>query len=92
MVRSVANFERLPMQYRINTTTVTADDLLSIDWAISDVDPAAVSDLDPAVGVLRVSTVMGGVELVNLLNQAGHAVSMEQLELVPSECCGGCGG
>ena len=54
------------MQYRINTTTVTADDLLSIDWAISDVDPAAVSDLDPAGGVLRVSTVMGGVELVAL--------------------------
>ena len=80
------------MQYRINTTTVTADDLLSIDWAISDVDPAAVSDLDPAGRVLRVSTVMGGVELVAILNQAGHAVSLEQLELVPSECCGGCGG
>ena len=27
-----------------------------------------------------------------MLNQAGHVVSMEQLERVPSVCCGGCGG
>ena len=80
------------MQYRINPTTVTADDLLSIDWAISDVDPAAVSDLDPAGGVLRVSSVLWGVEMLAILILAGHAVSLDHLELVPSECCGGCGG
>ena len=31
-------------------------------------------------------------QLVALISQAGFPLSQQQLERVPSECCGGCGG
>lgn len=79
------------MQYRVKTVAVPLD-MEAIEQAIGEVDPAAVSDLDPAGDVLRVSTVLGGQELLSIINQAGYVISMDQLERMPSDCCGGCGG
>ena len=79
------------MEFKIKTS-ITATEAAALELAISDVDPAALAALDAAGTVLMVSTVIGDEALLAMLNQAGHVVSKEQLERVPSVCCGGCGG
>lgn len=79
------------MQFKIKTFG-NAPDLGAIERVVGDVDPSAVVDTDAAGEVLRISTLIGDVELVSLLNQAGYRMSLDNLERVPSECCGGCGG
>ncbi len=79
------------MEYKINMPTAFIK-LEAIEQAISEMDPAAVAGLDASGTVLMVSTTIGDVALLSVLGQAGHRVSLEQLERVPSVCCGGCGG
>lgn len=79
------------MQYRIITTSPGAA-VDAAEAAITAADPAALVDLDPQGGALRVSTCAGDDELVELLNGAGIAVTPLQVLRLPSECCGGCGG
>ena len=79
------------MEFKIKTS-ITATEAAALELAISEVDPAALAAVDAAGTVLMVSTVIGDEALLAMLNQAGHVVSMEQLERVPSVCCGGCGG
>lgn len=55
-------------------------------------DPAAVLDYDMHAGKLRIATVLLAVEVKFLLEQAGHAISLAQVETLPSVCCGGCSG
>lgn len=55
-------------------------------------DPAAVLDYDMHKGKLRIATVLLAVEVKFLLEQAGHGVSLAQIEALPSVCCGGCSG
>lgn len=79
------------MQFKIRTFG-SAPDIGAIERTVGDVDPSAVIDIDVAGEVLRISTMIGDAELVSLINQAGYRMSLDHLERVPSECCGGCGG
>lgn len=79
------------MQFRINITGATPD-IGAIAQAIGTVDPSALADIDPAARTLRVAASIDAAQLLGLIGQAGYAVATEQLEQVPSECCGGCGG
>ena len=79
------------MQYRLDTPGPVTD-LAVIERAITALDAAAVLDLDPGGKALRVSTVLGEQELLQAFAAAGHVADAAQLERLPSECCGGCGG
>ena len=62
-----------------------------IEGALLDADPAAVFDIDPA-GVLRIATSLSVDELRALLRTLDCEVAREQVEVLPSICCGGCSG
>ena len=79
------------MQYTIATSSAQAN-LGVVRRAIDDVDPAAIVDVDSTGGIVRISTVIGGPELLALLNGAGYPLNIDALEQVPSQCCGGCSG
>lgn len=79
------------MQYTIEASTMQPD-LEALQRAIDDVDPAAMVDIDPVAGSVRISTVIGDAELLGLLNRAGYPLRADELQLVPSQCCGGCSG
>lgn len=67
-------------------------DLDRIDRSLQDSDPAAVVDLDPSTGHLRVSTCASPDEVRSILAAAGVPVPQEAVDIVPSVCCGGCSG
>lgn len=79
------------MQFRI-TIVEPNPDLHAIDEALRDIDPAGLVDFDAAHRAIRVSATLGTVELAIVMHQAGLPVTLDQIERVPSECCGGCGG
>ena len=79
------------MQYTIAISTARPD-LGVLQRAIDDVDPAAMVDIESTGGNVRISTVIGDTELLALLNGAGYPLRADELELVPSQCCGGCSG
>lgn len=67
-------------------------DLGRLENVLLDADPAALLDMDCSGTALRVSTWIADAELLALMHQAGLRLRPEQLERLPSECCGGCGG
>lgn len=79
------------MEFRIKTRGV-APDLAAINDALVAIDPAAVADIDPADGSLRVAVALGSPDLLALLTRVGYPVGWKQLEEVPAVCCGACGG
>jgi hypothetical protein len=79
------------MQFRIMMAGAIPDPG-AIELAIRAVDPSVLVDIDPAGRILRVAASIGAAQLASLISEAGYPVSQHQLEQVPSECCGGCGG
>ncbi len=79
------------MEYKVYTNGARPD-IDGIKRMIVEADPAALVDTDRWGQVLRVSTVLDDGELLTLVNQAGCAAKPQQIERVPSVCCGGCGG
>ena len=79
------------MQYRIDVASQKPD-MLVIQQALYQADPAALVDLDRLAGQLRISTWLSTPELVKVVDAAGFAITSERVTVVPSECCGGCGG
>jgi hypothetical protein len=77
------------MEFRVR---LTAPDVAVIDEAIRMVDPAALVDIDPADQALRVTAWLDTGELVSLLAQAGYPVALDEVQQLPSICCGGCSG
>ena len=78
------------MQYRIIPSTNVAS-LERIADRLNALDPAALVDVDTA-GRLRISTLLPDAELLLALGLAGLLVAPCDVERLPSECCGGCGG
>jgi len=78
------------MQYLVAALT-SAGLLEPVADRLAVLDPAALVDVDRS-GRLRISTVLPFAELLLALGQAGARVAPQDLERVPSECCGGCGG
>ena len=78
------------MQYLIAATShITGID--TVTERLNDLDPSALVDVDTA-GRLRISTLLPDAEVLLALGLAGLMVAPADLERVPSECCGGCGG
>lgn len=69
-----------------------APDLSSIERAIAELDPAVLLDLDASGRIVRISTTLGDHDLIDCLRRAGAQVVAEDLERLPSVCCGGCSG
>lgn len=67
-------------------------DLDAVEVAVLDADPAALIDLDAAGTTLRVAGAFTAVDVVVLMRQAGYPVMPQQVEQLPSICCGGCSG
>ena len=78
------------MQSRIIPSTHVAS-LERIADRLNALDPAALVDVDTA-GRLRISTLLPDAELLLALGLAGLLVAPCDVERLPSECCGGCGG
>ena len=79
------------MQFKIKLSDC-APALGAIEHSIREVDPSALVDIDKTGKTLRVSATLGADHLLGILNKAGWPVAENDLERVPSECCGGCGG
>lgn len=79
------------MEFHIKTNGPLPD-LGTIDAAIRTVDPSALVDFDPASHALRVAASVDAAQLVSLIRQAGYPVAPDQVEQLPSICCGGCSG
>ena len=69
-----------------------AIDVSVIEQALIKADPAAMIDLDKTTSLLRVSSCLDDAELLSLMTDAGFPIPSANIEGVPSECCGGCGG
>jgi hypothetical protein len=65
-------------------------DIVVIDEAIRDLDPAAVVDLDG--NTLRVATSLEVRALTSAIRSTGIALDERQVTQLPSICCGACSG
>lgn len=81
--------EGLPMEFHVDMTG-TQPDLTAIHDAIFPADASVVADLDPSGSTLRISTALGSAELIVLLGRSGYPVDVQQVQQLPSDCCGGC--
>ncbi len=79
------------MQSTISITGLPPD-VGAIEEALRAVDPSALVDIDPTGQTLRIAASINAVQLLGVMKEAGYPVKEDQLERVPSECCGGCGG
>lgn len=78
------------MEYRIDLPH--APDLARIAQLLRDEDPSAVFDAMPGAAALRLSTVLGALDVHDVFERAGQPLQSSQLRALPSVCCGGCGG
>ena len=79
------------MKFNIKTNGKVVD-VFAIEQALIKIDPSALIDIDRTNASLRVSTCLDDSELSSLMTEAGYPVSTLDVQGVPSECCGGCGG
>ncbi len=79
------------MQSTIRITGLPPD-IGTIEEALIAVDPSALVDIDPTGRTLRIVASIDAVQLLGVMKDAGYPVKEDQLERMPSECCGGCGG
>lgn len=79
------------MQFKIPSLPLIPD-VGRIEAALTDLDPAAIVDYDAVLATLRVSTLLEPADIAQALAGAGLPVATAQVQRLPSECCGGCGG
>jgi hypothetical protein len=79
------------MQFNV-PNVFRAPEMARIESEIVQFDPAALVDYDARRMALRLSTSLEPAELASALTRAGLPVSAADLQCLPSECCGGCGG
>lgn len=79
------------MEFHVDGMPSTAD-MAAITDAIYNIDPAALVDIDPSTGALRVNASMSAADLTQAISSAGQDVNALLVMQMPSNCCGGCGG
>ena len=79
------------MEFRINANGPLPG-IDSIEDALRALDPAAVADIQPGTSIIRVSATVEPHELVSLMQGLGLPLVPDDIERVPSICCGGCSG
>ena len=78
------------MQFRIAATScVTRID--TVTDRLTNLDPTALVDVD-SEGRLRISTLLPDAEVLLALGLAGLFIAPHDMQRMPSDCCGGCGG
>ena len=85
------NPERDAVEFQIKLVGQRPD-LGAIHQGLTAADPAAIVDQDPSGESLRVATSLDEFGLLLALRSAGWPVEASQLNRLPSNCCGGCGG
>ena len=78
-------------QFRVSLSGPTPN-LQVLEEALLEADPSVLLDIEPLSRVLRISTLLDEHGLLPALSRGGFPISATQLERVPAECCGGCGG
>ena len=79
------------MQYHIDAFSGSAQ-LPRLEAALFDADPSAIADYDEVGRTLRLSTLLPHAQVLDVLAASGLPTEPDRLQLMPSECCGGCGG
>lgn len=79
------------MEFRINANGPLPG-IEAIEDALRALDPAAVADVQPGTSTIRVSATVEPHELVGLMHGVGLPILPDDIERVPSICCGGCSG
>jgi hypothetical protein len=79
------------MEYQINLAGLKPD-VAAIQRSLHAVDPAALLAIDAAGRHLRVATSLPAIDLRSLLGRNGLSLRDDELQALPSVCCGGCGG
>ena len=79
------------MEFHVDGLAASAD-VAAITDAINNIDPAALVDLDPATGALRVNAAMSAADLTGAIGSTGQDMGGLLVMQLPSNCCGGCGG
>ncbi len=79
------------MEFHVNGMPAAVD-MAAVTDAINSIDPAALVDIDPSTGALRVNASMSADELTTALDDSGQASDGLLVMQLPSHCCGGCGG
>lgn len=79
------------MEFRINATGLLPG-IETIEDALRALDPAALADIQPGTSTIRVSATLELHELVDLMHSVGLRLALDDIERVPSICCGGCSG
>lgn len=79
------------MEFHVDGLAPVAD-MAALSGAIQALDPAAVVDIDPSTGALRVSAAMSAADLTDAIGSTGQPVAGLLVMQMPSTCCGGCGG
>lgn len=79
------------MQFSISTLALSPD-MTRLEAALVDLDPSALVDFDPSRAMLRLSTVLEPAQIARAVAAAGLPIGADEVQRVPSECCGGCGG
>lgn len=77
------------MEFNVAISTRTAN-LARIDEALREIDPAALVDAKP--DGLRIAGAFDVATLSSVLRDAGCDIAKQDIEQLPSACCGGCGG
>lgn len=79
------------MEFHVDGLAAAAD-IAAITDAIYNIDPAALVDIDPTTGALRVNASMSAADLTSAIDASGQPVDGILVMQLPSNCCGGCGG
>lgn len=69
-----------------------AVDLTILAHALLKLDPSLLVDRDVSTGKIRCSTSALAGELLSAFSSAGHPLAPEDIQRLPSACCGGCSG
>lgn len=79
------------MEFHVDGLSAAAN-VSAITDAINNIDPAALVDIDPSTGALRVNASMSADDLTSAIGSTGQAADSLLVMQMPSHCCGGCGG
>lgn len=69
-----------------------APDTAAIRQVLCEADPSSMVDMNPDGQSLRIACSMPSEQLATLIRQAGYPLVSGDMQQLPSECCGGCGG
>ena len=79
------------MEFKLPLAEPIAD-LESVRETVCALDPSAVLDTGADGLTLRINAALAPLDLAWSLRKAGVPASADQLQALPSVCCGGCSG